>query len=93
MTVAENVTTPVNPLIGAAAIVTGGMVPPAATVRLALLPDTVTPVPLGVTEKSGQELFDTCTSIGETTTEPLEDSPAPPVYPDSPVASAGPFEP
>jgi hypothetical protein len=91
--VAENETTPVNPLISVAAMVTGGMVPPAATLRLALLPDTVTPEPLGVTEKSGQELFDTCTSIGVTTTEPLDDVPAPPVYPASPEASAGPFEP
>jgi hypothetical protein len=81
---AVKTTVPVKLLTGARVIVTGGIVPPAAT-------DTV-----GVAEvivKSGQVPEETVTINGVVTTEPFEATPAPPVTPASPAASTGPFEP
>ena len=87
VTTAEKVTVPVKPLIAAAAMVTGGMVPPAATETDAEDPDIVNPVPLGVRLKSGQEEAVTCTSTGLVSIEPLDVTPAPPVSP-APAASS-----
>ena len=80
---AVKTTVPVKLFSEPRVIVTGGIVPPAAT-------DTV-----GVAEvivKSGQVPEETVTINGVVTTEPFETA-APPVPPASPAASTGPFEP
>jgi hypothetical protein len=93
MVEALNVTVPVKPLLGATAMVTEGMVPPAATVVLALLPLIVNAGPLGVSEKSGQLLEVTVTISGVVFTEPFDEIVAPPESPAPPAGSAGPLEP
>lgn len=72
VTTPEKVTVPVKPYMAAAAMVTEGIVPPAATVTDAFELETVNPVPLGVRLKSGQALLLTCTSTGLTTNVPLD---------------------
>jgi hypothetical protein len=68
---AENATVPVKLLVGVAVIVTAGIVPPAATVRLKLLPEAVTPAALGVRPKSGHVVLVTWTSTGWAVVEPF----------------------
>ena len=87
--VAEKATVPVNPLLGVTLMVTEGAELAAATATVALLPETVTPVPLGVSAKSAQEpLLATWTVTGSFSSEPFAayDEPsagicAPPIEP------------